>query len=591
MKALRFILEIAKKFPSLLVGNTFLLLVESLIGMAAIIAIAPLIDFFFAGQQQASLITGRLTAAMKALGLPLTLGSFLTVFLLLQVLKSGAGIVVRYALLRTRFLILRALILDTVRAFFTARWQFFSEHKQGTLLNTLLHEMEAVGGSIWVMTLLFANAIQVLCYLLVAFVISWQVTSISLGAAVLFTAPFLLLGRLTYRLGRSGVAATNQMTAVIQESLTLAKVIVGFGNQRHSLRALEQAFDAHRHVACKSLTIHTSTPLMQEPLGILVLLVTVLVGRRLGVPLSDVAVLFWALRNCVPLLGSVITHRNALLNFVPSYEQIQHLEQRARALQQSSGSRPFTGFRDAMTVERVSFAYPGQEPVLREIILTIPKGKVLALVGESGSGKSTLIDLLMGFHEPLQGRIAIDGIPLEAFDVESYRQRIGYVPQDSVLFNMSIRENLRWAKPDATEREIREACHQANADEFIERFPDGYDTVVGDRGVRLSGGQCQRVALARAILRKPDLLILDEATSSLDSHSERLIQQAIETIAQETTVVVIAHRLSTITKADHIYVLHGGRIVEEGTYQELVRQEGHFSQMTQLQMLEASAGG
>ena len=193
--------------------------------------------------------------------------------------------------------------------------------------------------------------------------------------------------------------------------------------------------------------------------------------------------------------------------------------------------------------------------------------------------------MIMGFHEPVSGMITFDGIPLQTFDINSYRQRIGYVPQDSVLFNTTIRDNLRWGNEEAGEAEIGEACRQANASEFIERFPDRYDTLVGDRGVRLSGGQCQRLALARAVLRKPELLILDEATSSLDTYSERLIQQAVESVAKETTVIVIAHRLSTVVNADYIYLLERGSVVEEGTYQDLLCKNGHFSDMVKLQSL------
>ena len=222
--------------------------------------------------------------------------------------------------------------------------------------------------------------------------------------------------------------------------------------------------------------------------------------------------------------------------------------------------------------------------------MTIAKGKMVAFVGESGAGKSTLIDVIMGFNEPEKGSITCDGTPLHDFDIGSYRARIGYVPQDSALFNGTIRENLLWAKPDASEADLRRACRQAHAEEFITSLPQGYETVTGDRGVRLSGGQIQRIALARAILRKPDLLILDEATSSLDTRSERLIQEAIETIAKDTTIVVIAHRLSTIVNADYVYVLKGGKVVEEGTYQELVRLDGQFNRMARLQVLESAKG-
>jgi len=210
---------------------------------------------------------------------------------------------------------------------------------------------------------------------------------------------------------------------------------------------------------------------------------------------------------------------------------------------------------------------------------------MVAIVGESGAGKSTLIDVFMGFIEPLSGEIMVDGVSLNNYDILSYRRRIGYVPQESVLFNGSIIDNLRWAKKNASKDEITVACRLANADVFIDSFPDGYDTIIGDRGIRLSGGQAQRVSLARAIIRKPALLVLDEATSSLDSQSEHQIQKAIEKIAQETTILVVAHRLSTIKNSDHIYVLSGGRIVEEGVFTELNAKNSYFAKMIEAQLL------
>jgi ABC-type multidrug transport system fused ATPase/permease subunit len=214
---------------------------------------------------------------------------------------------------------------------------------------------------------------------------------------------------------------------------------------------------------------------------------------------------------------------------------------------------------------------------------------MVAVVGESGSGKTTLLDIIMGFYQPSSGSIEVDDVPLSEFEINSYRRLIGYVPQESVLFNLSIKDNLLWARPDASPDELKVSCRLANAEEFISQLPAGYDTIVGDRGVRLSGGQVQRIALARAILRRPQLLILDEATSSLDTYSERLIQQAIEQIAKETTIVVVAHRLSTIVRAGRIYVLVDGRVAEEGSYEELVARCGHFSRMAQLQALGVPA--
>jgi len=208
---------------------------------------------------------------------------------------------------------------------------------------------------------------------------------------------------------------------------------------------------------------------------------------------------------------------------------------------------------------------------------------MVAVVGESGAGKSTLIDIIIGFNDPDSGTITLDGKPLGEYEINSYRNRIGYVPQEGILFNMSIAENIRWANEEATLEDIKFACKSANADSFIESFPNQYDTIVGDRGVRLSGGQLQRVALARAIVRKPEILILDEATSSLDTKSERLIQEALEKISKETTIIVIAHRLSTILKADNIYVLEKGEIIEHGNYQKLTENNKRFNEMVKAQ--------
>jgi ATP-binding cassette subfamily B protein len=287
----------------------------------------------------------------------------------------------------------------------------------------------------------------------------------------------------------------------------------------------------------------------------------------------------------VPLIGELSRTRNSLENFYPSYEQLKRLRENAKQLKEITGAKKFQGISHEIRFESVSFAYPGCKNVLNDINAKIPKGKMIAFVGESGAGKSTLIDMLMGFHKPSTGKINIDNIPIENFDIYSLRQRIGYVPQEGLLFNTSIRDNLRWSNNEASETDIFNACKLARAHEFIQNCTNGYDTIVGDRGARLSGGEIQRIALARAILRKPELLILDEATSSLDSNSEQLIQQSIETIAKYTTIVVIAHRLSTIKNADYVYVLSNGTIVEEGNYKELTNQGGLFAQMVQKQML------
>jgi ABC-type multidrug transport system fused ATPase/permease subunit len=291
----------------------------------------------------------------------------------------------------------------------------------------------------------------------------------------------------------------------------------------------------------------------------------------------------YAFLRLLPMIGGFTSIKHMILTNYPSYEQVVRMNKLAYGNVQKTGDYIFNGIDDGIEYKGVSFSYPGHNPVLNDINMTIKKGKMTAIIGESGSGKSTLIDLLIGFYEPDKGVILADKKPLQELDIYSFRRHIGYVPQDTILFNDTVKNNILWSNEKATEEEIIEACKLANADEFIMNLSDGYDTVVGERGVRLSGGERQRIALARALLRKPELLILDEATSALDSRSELLIKSAIENIAHKTTLVVIAHRLSTIVNADFIYVLQAGRIIEQGTSAELLNNDGNFSHMAQLQ--------
>ncbi|MDP2913633.1 MAG: ABC transporter ATP-binding protein, partial [Candidatus Omnitrophota bacterium] len=570
-------------------ANVILLLGVSFFSACSMFTIAPLVDFLVnpgLDPARISMLTQKAIAIMAYVKLPVTPMSWLAVLTLFVALSSAFQIFANYSILRTKYAVAWDIMRDTFKDFFNAQWSFFTGGSQGVILNTFTREVVLVGDAFGAMAQFFANGLQVVFFLAVPFFISWKATTLSVGAAVIFAVPFLLLGRLSYRLGVESTEASNKMISVVQESFGLAKIILGFGNHDRTMRNLDNAFGCYCKSALRSQTLNLAIPLSYRPFIIIIVTVAFFASRWFGVALSETLVLLLSLQQVGASIGVLTMQKNSLQNFFPSYEQIMSLRQRARELEQKAGGMPFMGFSREVRIEGVSFAYPGRENVITEITTRIPKGKMVAFVGESGAGKSTLVDMIMGFHKPTSGRILFDGIDMSGFDILSYRRRIGYVPQDSILFNMSIKDNFLWANESATRHEMEEACQQANADEFIGKLPKGFDTIVGDRGIRLSGGQVQRIALARAILRRPELLILDEATSSLDTYSERLIQQAIEKIVKSTTVIVIAHRLSTIVNSDYIYVLKKGRIAEEGPYSKLIREKGHFNSMVTLQALE-----
>jgi ATP-binding cassette subfamily C protein len=255
--------------------------------------------------------------------------------------------------------------------------------------------------------------------------------------------------------------------------------------------------------------------------------------------------------------------------FVTVMNTIERCEQAAEPQSLSAGEMEFCKH---IKLETVTFRYEAEVavPTLSELNMVLLARRTTALVGSSGAGKSTVADLIMGLVTPASGRVCVDGIPLDPSHVRNWRERIGYVPQDTFLFHDSVRANLLWAHPSASEPEIWDSLRLAAADEFVSRLSEGLDTIVGERGVRLSGGERQRLALARALLRKPSLLILDEATSALDSENERRIQQAIEALHGDMTILIITHRLSTIRGADVIHVLEDGRLVESGVWEDLI---------------------
>jgi len=240
-------------------------------------------------------------------------------------------------------------------------------------------------------------------------------------------------------------------------------------------------------------------------------------------------------------------------------------------------------FERDIVYDRVSFRYGKGDLVLTDVSFTIPRGRVVALVGPSGAGKTTLADLLPRFHDPTSGRILLDGVPLDRLTRRSIRSLMGVVSQDTVLLNDTVHVNIAYGSPGATRAQVEAAAEAANAAGFIRQLPEGYGTVLGERGTRLSGGQRQRIAIARALLRDPPILILDEATSALDTESERLVQQAIDRLMQDRTVLVIAHRLATVRDADEIVVLDDGRVVQRGSHEALYRAGGLYRRLHDLQ--------
>ena len=587
MTFFRFLNALSQLYSRHLLVIILLLLVVAALDASAIISLAPILDLLTQKElDKVSPITQRFIEAMKRWGLDGTLFQFLLVFLAFILIKNAIKIFSQYLIEGVRVFVKKDLIGGIYSSFLCARWHFFVSQGHGTLGNVLVREATYISNGFFTTASLIANFFRAICYLGICVYISWQLFFIVLALVAVFLLPFLVLGRLSYQWGEKRKNLENNSMQKILETLGLAKLIIGYGHQKKSITELGKVLEHQRRVDLKAYLLKNSTVPFLEPIGVGILIVTCYIAtRQFSIPFSELFIMFYALREGIPLVSHLVGQKNDIQSYLPAWEQLSRLKQQARKEAQQSGNALFYSFSHAVRFKNVDFAYPEHETLLHKIDLEIPKGKMVALAGVSGGGKTTLIDLLMVLYEPTHGEIELDGRPLSHFDVESWRKKIGYVPQESVLFDATIRENLLWSMESANDAEMIRACQLAYADDFIRELPQGYDTLVGNRGVRLSGGQRQRVALARAILRKPELLILDEATSALDSQSELYIQQAIEEISKETTVLVVAHRLSTIAKADCIYVLDNGRIVERGTFEQVTADGGSLFEAARVQGL------
>jgi subfamily B ATP-binding cassette protein MsbA len=375
-----------------------------------------------------------------------------------------------------------------------------------------------------------------------------------------------------------------EVTAFLQEKLGAARVVKTFVAEAFESSQLRRLVNEARRVQMRfGFFKNVDEPIAQVidaviNLGILLFCANELFAGRLTS--TGFFLYLFIGRSALAPLTSLTQAFNSIQSTLGAGTRVRELFAVAPVV--ISGETPVQGLRDSLQFNSVSFSYP-DTPVLSDVTLKMKRGTTTALVGPSGAGKSTFTDLLMRFYDPQSGVITLDGQDLRTLDVESYRRLFGVVAQESVLFNATVAGNIAYARPGTTREEVESAARIANAHDFILELPHGYETFVGDRGVRLSGGQRQRIAIARAVVRKPQILILDEATSSLDTESEKKVQVAVDRAIESTTAIVIAHRLSTVIRADQIVVLEAGRIADIGRHEELMGRCALYKYLATLQ--------
>lgn len=473
----------------------------------------------------------------------------------------------------------------------TVNYSFLESQQSGKFVSVLNNETWQTAQALAALISLIISVCTILVFVTLLVLISWQLTLLVSLFVVAISSSIQAVTRKVKHLGEQAAQANAVFVNRAMEGLAGMRVIRAFGRESYELEYFEKASDQVCNYFTKLDKLSGGVYPLSEALYTTALTFILVVAVQDKSNLPTLLTFIFMLYRLQSPLRQLDSARVNIVALSGSVKEVMALLKCANKTYIRSGNIPFQGLKKRIFFDGVTFGYNDlDQPALQNISLEIPKGKTTALVGYSGAGKSTLIDLICRFYEVTEGEIYIDSYRLRDLDLASWRERIAIVSQDLYIFNTTLRENIAYGRLDATEEEIIAAAKLANAHEFISKMPLGYDTKVGDRGIRLSGGQRQRIALTRAIIRNPEILILDEATNALDSISENLIQESLRTLSRSRTVIVIAHRLSTIEDADQIIVLEEGRVKEQGNLQDLLKLNGLFAQLYRLQYRQQDQG-
>ncbi|MFC1952752.1 ABC transporter ATP-binding protein [Chloroflexota bacterium] len=571
--------------------RVFLLLVLFLtiggLEAATIAALYPILTVAFdSGAEQANMVLSIFRTLASMLPIEDEFISYCVLFLVLAALSFAIKLASTIFRVKLNAILVKKNQIEIFNKLVMADYQYFIDHKQGELIYIAATAPQQLSTLMIGVTEFISQTILSISILVLLFSLSWQgaLSALTLGIAYQLFAK--QLGRkVSYRSGKGEMGALQESNVILTEVISGIKQVKTYAIEENWIDRFEKAvqqrwqFNVNRDIWGQIPPLVLFLALYMG-VGMVVLIIKLVAPADFLELIPVFGVFAFAVFRLIPFVSGIGSMVMSVLGVLPDCETV-YTTQNIKLNLIEDGEKELSSFKSAITFDNVYFSHKSRARTIEAVSVSFEKGKTTALVGRSGVGKTTLVNLLLRLFDVNSGEIKIDGVNIKEYKLSSLLKNVGYVSQDTFIMNDTVATNIAFGSREYSRNDVIEAARYANADSFISELPNGYDTIVGDKGMKLSGGQAQRIAIARAMVRKPDIMIFDEATNNLDNISEAAVQKAIEDIASDHTVIMIAHRLSTVANADKILVLENGKVTEQGTHSELITKKGVYTELHQ----------